>query len=284
MEQDIGANVRNRVAKAQKNRSTQSGTVCKEGVPSGLFLEVGGSGAVEVEGSVRMLLKVGGGDVDGDGAFDGFLYDGSFLVAPGHEGYLAGSHDGGDAHGDGGCRDIFLASEGGCGVRDGEVVEMHLAGDGGIVGAGFVEADVAGASDAENLKVDAAAVLDFLFVGGAVGRDVGIGQHAGGQVDVFRLDIDVVEEVLVHEVPVGFLVFVGKTTVFVEVEGDDVGEGEAFFLVQADQLGVEGEGVAPVARPRTTCLFSAERERINAATSAARIWPRPGVYRKHSLS
>ena len=118
---------------------------------------------------------------------------------------------------------------------------MHLAGDGGIVGAGFVEADVAGAANAENLEVDAAAVLDFLFVGGAVGGNLVTLHRAGGQVDVLRLHVDVVEEIGVHEVPVGFRMVVVQAAVFVQIEGDDVGKGKAFFLVQADQLRIKGQ-------------------------------------------
>ena len=59
--------------------------------------------------------------------------------------------------------------------------------------------------------------------------------------DVLREDVDMVEKMAVHEVPVAFLVVAWETGVFVEVEGDDVLETESFLLVKADQFCVEGQ-------------------------------------------
>ena len=63
--------------------------------------------------------------------------------------------------------------------------------------------------------------------------------RAGGQVDVFRLDVDVVEKIRVHEVPVGFRMVAIQAAVFVQIEGNHVGKGKAFLLMHADQLRVE---------------------------------------------
>ena len=81
-----------------------------------------------------------------------------------------------------------------------------------------------GASDAENLLIDASCVYDGFFVFFTVSRDTGIGSHARGEIDVFWFDIDVIKEVLVHEIPIAFLVLTRKAGVFIEVEGDDIGE------------------------------------------------------------
>ncbi len=84
----------------------------------------------------------------------------------------------------------------------------------------FVETDVAVCSDAEDLEVDASGGGDFIFVVGAVCRDVG--GVAVRDVDVLFLDVDVLEEVFPHEGVVGLGVVAGDVDVFVEVEGGDV--------------------------------------------------------------
>ena len=119
---------------------------------------------------------------------------------------------------------------------------MHLAGDRGVVGARFVEADVPGAANAQNLEVNTAAILDLLFVGGAVSGNFVALHRAGGKIDVFRLHVDVVEQIGMHEIPVGFRMVAVQAAVFVQVEGDDVGKGEAFLLVHAHQLRIKRQG------------------------------------------
>ncbi len=204
--------------------------------------EFAGGAGVDEEAGVGVVLKEGGGDGLRDGAFDGAGGDGGFVFSPGHEDEAAGAEDGADAHGDGEVGDVFLAPEVGGGVLAGDAVEGDAAGEGIAGGAGFVEADVAGAADAENLKVDAADGVDFVFVGFAVGEDLIRGDGARGDVDVFGGDVDVVEELLAHEAGVAFGVVGGEAVVFVEVEGDDVLEAEFFLAVEADEFAVEGDG------------------------------------------
>ncbi len=230
--------------RAQRAESLPSG-VSRDlpGPRSGRFnsLQLRGGGGVEEVLGVGVLLEEGSGDVHGHGALDGLLDDGGLLLAPGHEAHLLRTHDGRHTHGDGGLGNVVEAAERGGGVGLGEVVERHLAGDGRVVRTGLVEADVARAADAENLEVEAATGLDLVFVGLAVGRNLLGGERAAGEVHVLGLDVDVIEQVGVHEVPVGLHVLMGQARVLVEVEGRHVGEGEALLLVEADQLGVEGQ-------------------------------------------
>src|SRR5690606_12399386 len=150
--------------------------------------------------------------------------------------------DGADAHGDGVAGHVGLAEEVAGGVAAGERVEGDQAGAGVAAGAGLVEADVAGAADAEDLEIEAAGVADAILVGLAAGEDFGAGHGAVGHVDVFGRHVDVVEELVVHEAPVTLGVGAGEAVVFVEVEGDDVLERQAFLAVQADELAVEAHG------------------------------------------
>ncbi len=204
--------------------------------------EGGGGGAVEEAAGVGVALEEAGGDGFGFGAFDGAGGDVGFVATPGHDDEAAGLEDGADAHGDGEAGDVCFAEEVGGGVKAGDAVEGDEASDGIAGAAGFVEADVAGAADAEDLEIDAAGVADGVFVGGAVVEDFVEGDGAVGEVDVVGLEVDVGEELLLHEAEVAFAVVAVEAVVFVEVESDDVGEAEVFFAVEADEFAVKGNG------------------------------------------
>ena len=98
--------------------------------------------------------------------------------------------------------------------------------------AGLVERDVAVGSDAENLKIDAARLLDLGLVRGAFLAPV-LGETVEN-VGIGLLDVDLVEEVLVHEVAVALIVRRSETVIFVEVPALDVLEG---YLLGLDVLG-----------------------------------------------
>ncbi len=81
-------------------------------------------------------------------------------------------------------RHMLLAEEVARRVLAGDAVEGDEARAAAAAGAGFVEADVPGASDAEDLQVDAACVGDRLLVGGARGGDLRLREDAVGDVHV----------------------------------------------------------------------------------------------------
>ena len=113
---------------------------------------------------------------------------------------------------------------------------------------------MAGPPDAEQLQVDAAGLLEGALVRVAERGDVVRGQRAVRDVNVGGIDVDVVEQELVHEPAVALKRRRLHGVVLVEVEGDDVGEGEPFPAVQPDQLPVDGHrrrprGQAEHARP-----------------------------------
>ncbi len=151
-------------------------------------------------------------------------------------------HDGSHAHGDGAGRHFVPSAEVAGGVFDGEVVEVDHARFRGEGGAGFVESDVSRAPDAQNLDVDAARLFDGAFVCRTEGFHFVRLQGAVGDVDVLRKDVHLAEEVMVHEMVVALFRLPFHGHVFVEVEGDDVAEGEPLFPVHPDQFGVELDG------------------------------------------
>jgi hypothetical protein len=139
-------------------------------------------------------------------------------------------------------RSRVVAAEIASGVAAREGIERDEAGEGMARAAGFVEADVTGAADAEKLKIDAAGGADGGFVGGAVGVDLGFGDGAGRQVRALRVDVDVVKEVAAHERAVALGMLGRERVVFVEVKRGDVGEAQAFLAVEADEFGVDAHG------------------------------------------
>ena len=96
------------------------------------------------------------------------------------------------------------------------------------------------AADSEDLQVDSAGSGNGVFVFTAVVGKVFFGNAPVWDMDVFPGDIKMIEEVIMHEVPVTFLVIAGKSKVLVEIEGRDIGEGES-VAVEADQFCIEAD-------------------------------------------
>ena len=188
-----------------------------------------------------MFLEEAGGDGVGYLAFDSPLDDGSLMFAERHDDDLAGFQNSADTHSDGLVRHILFAEEITSRVSPGHWVERHQAGPAMPCGARFVEADVARPADAEQLQVDAARPANELLIKGAIllrfrGRDRPV-----RNVDVLRLEVDVVEKRLIHPKSVALRILRRHRVVFVEVEGDDPRKIEA-GLVQADQFTIQPHG------------------------------------------
>lgn len=87
-----------------------------------------------------------------------------------------------------------------------------------------------------------------------MGWDVGCSDSARWEIDVLWLDVDMVEKILVHEVPVGFDVVFWETCVFVEVKAGDSREGKAVLLVETDEFVVIGDRCAASGEPEDRLL------------------------------
>src|SRR5207248_2779934 len=98
-----------------------------------------------------------------------------------------------DAHGDGAARDVFAAEEIAGGVHAGDAIERDQAGAAVAPGARLVEADVTGAADAEDLKVDPSGVADGALIRLAVLGDLFDRKRAVGEVNVAGFNIDMIE-------------------------------------------------------------------------------------------
>ena len=112
----------------------------------------------------------------------------------------------------------------------------------GEVVIGLVEANVTVAANAEELQVRIAGLAHYAIVLGACLVRVGVG--AVGHVRVGQVDVDLVEEVLAHEVVVALRVLVRKTTVLIQVVGANLREVAVALVVPLGQLlvGANGRG------------------------------------------
>jgi hypothetical protein len=201
--------------------------------------ELAGGGGIELEFHGRVALQETGGERVCRGFLHGVREHAGLGLAPGEEQDAARLEDGADAHGDGMAGDVGLAEEIAGGVAPGEGVERDEAGARVAAGAGLIEADVAGAADAEDLHVEATGGADLFLVGPAPRENLRPGHGAVGDVDVGGRDVEVVEELLVHEPPVALGVRARQAVVFVEIEGHDVFEAQLLLAVQPDELAVE---------------------------------------------
>ena len=119
----------------------------------------------------------------------------------------------------------------------------------------FVEADVTGASDTQKLNIDAAALSDFCFVVAAVVGDLLHGNGAVRNMHVLGLDVDMIEEMLLHKPHVALQVFRLHRIVFVQIESHDVGKRQTFFFVHPDQFGIDAGRCGPCCQAQH-CRFS----------------------------
>ena len=184
-----------------------------------------------------MELQHGSGDVRGDRPAAGFVKDLRLALAVGDQEDLFGLHDALDAHGVSLFRHVVDGlEEPGVGL-DGLGVQIHAVGAFFELVSRLVEADVSGQADAQQLDVHAAHGIHHGVIPGALFRSVRLG--AVGDVGVGGIDIDVLEEVLPHEVSVALVVILGQAHVLVQVHGSDLGEVQIPGFIAFDQLGVQ---------------------------------------------
>ena len=202
-------------------------------------LELGGCGEVEVDLRVRVFLQKARGDRVRDAALDRARDDRRLALAKRHHHHALRLENGADTHRHRARRHILLAEEIARGVLARDAVERDQARAARARGAWLVEADVARAADAEELQVDAARGANHALVGVAHRAHFVLARGAVGDVGVRRIDVDPVEQVLAHEAAVALQLVRLHGPVFVEVEGDDILEGQPLLAVEPHELVVD---------------------------------------------
>ena len=124
----------------------------------------GGRRFVEQNFRVRMFLQEAGGESRRDLAFDRPGDDRRLVLAERQHDELPCGENRADAHRDRLPRHVLFAEEIAGGVEARDAVERDQPRAAVAAGARLVEADVAGAADAEELNIDPAGLRDLLFV------------------------------------------------------------------------------------------------------------------------
>jgi hypothetical protein len=203
--------------------------------------EVGGGRRVEVERRGRMVLEVRGRDGRARRALDRAPHDRRLVLSRRHQRDLARLEDRGDPHRDRLERDVRLAEEVGRRPAPCDPVERHQTGARLDARSRLVEPDVARLPDPEQLEIDPARVSDRLLVVPAVALRLVARQVAPRHVDVRRVKVHVIYEVIQHKPMIALEITRLHRDVLVEVEGDDAGEVEPLLPVQAGQLPVHAD-------------------------------------------
>lgn len=192
-----------------------------------------------MERGIRVFLEETRRDALGDRSLDRLRHDRRLAFAKGDEHDAPRLQDRADAHRDRPQRDVLFAEEVARRILAGDAVECDESRPAAATRARFVEADVPGAADAEELHVDTAGLLDRPLVALApLAHRFGFDRPVGN-VHVGRIDVDVIEEMLPHEAVVTLQPLRPHGEVLVEIEGDDVREGEPLLAVESDEFRVD---------------------------------------------
>lgn len=184
-----------------------------------------------------MVLQGGHGVLVGDGAFDGLSDRTGLLGAESEDNNLLGGEDGRDTYGH-----RLLGNEIDVTAEEAGIHAYGVVGEGDHAGTalqgreGFVECDVAVFADSSEEEVESSGLDYLLFVGSALGREVG--SVAVEDMDVCAGDVDMVEEVAVHEAVIALRMLDGQAHVLIHIESDHVLEAELAGLDFADEFGV----------------------------------------------
>ena len=193
----------------------------------------------------------------------------AFVVAGGQQQALARFEDRAHAHRDGQSRHFLLAAEEAGVVAHGfggQRLEPRAAAQ---RRARLVEGDVAVAADAQHLQVDAAFVGDHPFVLLAIGLE--IQSPAVGHVRVARVDVDVIEQVLLHEVAIALRMRAARPTYSSRLNVTTREKSRSSSRCMRINSAYIPSGVLPVASPST----QVGRRRTRSATNwaARRLTP-----------
>ena len=160
------------------------------------------------------------------------------LIAGHDHQQLLGTHDVAHAHGDGVAGHIVTAGEeAGVGV-DGGGVQGLLVGAVHQHVAGLIEAQVAVGAYAQHLHVDVGLVQDGVELTEVLLHVA----HALGHVGVGLVDVDMVEQVIVHEVAIALVVVAGEAHILIQIDAVDAGEVQTLLMAAAAQLLIHAHG------------------------------------------
>lgn len=189
---------------------------------------------VDKEGRIWVGLQVGGRNFRGGRVIECLGDDFGLRLPPGEESDSFCIEYGCHAHGNGFAGHIIESIECRCSVLASDRVKGDLSSAGVLIGGRLVEANMAGSADSKQLKIEPTGISDGFFVVLTMSVNIRGGDRSRGDVDIFLCNIDVIEKLLVHKVPVALRMVGLQAAVFVKVKCDDVLEAEFAVAVAAD--------------------------------------------------
>lgn len=196
---------------------------------------------VQVECGILMFMQEGRRNKVCCLSFNTGFHNGSFTFRPSHNQDLFSLFDSVDTHRYSALGYFLHTSEATCCVFPGESVQINQPGDTVYRRRRFIKPNVPSSSNAQNLQVDSSIGLDFLFIVGTELDDSRSFDLAVRNIDVFLGDVNMIEEVVVHVVIVGFWVVFLDGVVFIQVEGNYVLETHLSIAIHADELTINSQ-------------------------------------------
>ena len=195
-----------------------------------------------VTGNDAVLVQLESADSPGvvNAAFYAVAQCASLVVTADEQQNLHGIADSADTDGQSGLGNFVGIVIKETGVDDQGILSQGTdAGAGGEGGKGLVESNVAVYTAAAHEQVDTAVGSDLVFV--ALALCFQIFSHTVQNVDILSRNVDVVEEIVVHEVPVALVMLSGQTNILVHIEGHNILEGDLTGLVHLDEALVNAQ-------------------------------------------
>ena len=153
---------------------------------------------------------------------------------------LPGVQDRTDPHRDGASWHVLFAEEVAGGVDACDAIQRDQPRSTSPPGPRLVEADVTGSTDAQNLHVNATAIPRSAASYCSQNRPTcSSGSVPSGMWMLARIDIDQVEQVLLHEPHIALQLVRLHRKILIQIESHHIGERQALFSMQADQFVVD---------------------------------------------
>ena len=155
---------------------------------------------IKVESAVRMALEPGSWTLGRRRFMDRSVDDFRFRLTEGEQGNPPRLQDCRDAHGQGPCGDLGELTEENRIVSPGDFIEADPTSPAVGRRGWLVETDVPCSPDPQNLKIQTARRPDGSLIGDAGARN--IARCAVGNLNIRSGDIDMLEEIFFHEMPI----------------------------------------------------------------------------------
>src|SRR5260221_4780353 len=186
-----------------------------------------------------MALQKAGRYRIGLGSFDCPTQNRGFRLAPGKQQNLAGLKDSANSHGNRVGRDIGFATKVPGSIPSSQAIKSYHPSPRVRARSGLVKPDVTSPTNSHDLNIDPAGFLYLALVVSTVFEYLITFGQTGGHMRLFGWQIDMTEELNLHEMPITLRMIGRETIIFIEIEGNNVAERKTFLSIQANQFLVQ---------------------------------------------